>query len=181
MPRIFKTLDKIEPVFNFVDKLFMVLCKLLLIGDIVITTLTVLQRYLPNTIFPAMPWGEQIVLTLMVYMTVLSAALAIRTNGHIRMNVFDQFLPKKLLKVSDLIADLLVLTLGVVMLVYGIQVCTGPLAKFAKYETIPKLSKMWMYLPVPIAGGAMIVFEIEAIYRNIRSWFVKEEEKEVQA
>lgn len=31
-----------------------------------------------------MPWGEQMVLTFMVYMAVLSAALAIRTNGHIR-------------------------------------------------------------------------------------------------
>ena len=37
-----------------------------------------------------------------------------------------------------------------------------------------------MYLPVPIAGGAMIVFEIESLYNNIKKFFIKEE-KEVQA
>ena len=44
---------------------------------------------------------------------------------------------------------------------------------------------MWMYLPVPIAGAGMIVFELEAIYQNLRSFFVKEEKavvsEEVQA
>ena len=94
-------------------------------------------------------------------------------------------MPKTLVKISDLISDLIVLLLGVIMVVYGAQVCTGPLARFAKYESIPTLSKMWMYLPVPIAGAGMIVFELEAIYQNLRSFFVKEKEaavsEEVQA
>ena len=32
-----------------------------------------------------------------------------------------------------------------------------------------------MYFPVPLAGVAMIIFEIEAIYNHIKSVFVKEE------
>ena len=91
------------------------------------------------------------------------------------MTAFDKYFPKTLVKVSDLISDLIVLILGVIMLIYGGKVCTGPLARFAKYESIPTLSKMWMYLPVPIAGAGMIIFELEAIYQNIRSFFVKEE------
>ena len=178
MPKIFTVLDKAKPVFDITDKILMTICKLLLIADILIATLTVIQRYVPNSIFPAMPWGEQMVLTFMVYMAVLSAALAIRTNGHIRMTVFDKYLPKNLVRASDLLADLLVL-------VHGIEVCNGPLAKFAKYESIPTLSKLWMYLPVPIAGAGMIVFELENIYQTIRSFFAepaeKAEGKEVQA
>ena len=180
MPKIFKTLDKIKPVFDITDKVIMTVCKVLLIADILIATLTVIQRYVPNSIFPPMPWGEQMVLTCMVYLAVLSASLAIRSKSHIRMTAFDKFLPKNLVKVSDFIADLLVLALGVVMLVYGTDVCTGPLAKFAKYESIPTLSKMWMYLPVPIAGAGMIVFELEAIYQNIRSHFAEKHEKPTQ-
>ena len=107
MPKIFTVLDKAKPVFDITDKILMTICKLLLIADILIATLTVIQRYVPNSIFPAMPWGEQMVLTFMVYMAVLSAALAIRTNGHIRMTVFDKYLPKNLVRASDLLADLL--------------------------------------------------------------------------
>ena len=184
MPEIFKKIDRLKPIYDVTDKIFMLLCKILLIADIVISLLTVLQRYIPNSIFPAMPWGEQVVLTFMVYLAVLSAALAIRTNGHIRMTAFDKFLPKKLVMVSDIIADVVVMALGVVMVIYGTQVCNGPLAKFAKYESIPTLSKMWMYLPVPVAGVGMIVFEIEAVYNHIKAFFIKEEAvkaEEVQA
>ena len=181
MPKIFKALDKLKIVYDITDKILMFICKILLIADIIIAILTVIQRYVPNEIFPAMPWGEQMVLTFMVYMAVLSAAIAIRRGAHIRMTAFDKYFPKNFIKVSDLISDIIVLALGVVMVIYGSEVCTGPLAKFGKYESIPTLSKMWMYLPVPIAGIGMIVFEIEDIYRVIRSFFVEEEEKtEVQ-
>ena len=38
-----------------------------------------------------------------------------------------------------------------------------------------------MYLPVPLAGIAMIVFELEAVYNHIKSFFVEEEKKEGEA
>ena len=180
MPKIFHYLDKVKIVFDITDKILMTICKLLLIADIVIATLTVIQRYVPNAIFPPMPWGEQMVLTFMVYMAVLSAALAIRRGSHIRMTAFDKYLPPKLVKASDLLCDVIVLVLGIIMLVYGAQVCTGPLARFAKYESIPTLSKLWMYLPVPIAGIGMIVFELEAIYQNVRSSFEDKAKAAVQ-
>lgn len=32
-----------------------------------------------------------------------------------------------------------------------------------------------MYFPIPLAGIAMVVFEIEAVYNHIKGIFVKEE------
>ena len=40
--------------------------------------------------------------------------------------------------------------------------------------SMPWLSKFWMYFPIPVAGVAMVVFELEAIYNHIKSIFVKE-------
>jgi hypothetical protein len=34
-----------------------------------------------------------------------------------------------------------------------------------------------MYFPVPLAGLAMIIFELESLYNHLKSFFVKEEEK----
>ena len=53
MPAIFQKLDKIRPVYDAVDKIVMVICKLLLIGDILITTYQVLGRYVPFIPDPA--------------------------------------------------------------------------------------------------------------------------------
>ncbi len=174
MPKIFQTLDKIRPVYDVTYKVVMFICKLLLITDILVTSYAVLGRYVP--FIPDPSWTEQVVLTCMVYMAVLSATLAIRKNAHIRMTALDRFLPKKLIMSLDVLSDLAVMALGVIFLYYGWAVCQSPLAKFGKYESMPWLSRFWMYFPIPVAGVGMIIFELEALYNHIKAFFVKEEE-----
>ena len=176
MPAFFKALEKIKPVYDWTYKILMFICKLLLIGDILITSWAVAGRYIPFITDPH--WSEEIVLTLMVYMAVLSATLAIRRGAHIRMTAFDTYLPKKVLMVSDILADLAVLALGVVLVVYGIKFCNSPLSIRGKYASIPTLSKFWQYLPIPVAGAGMIIFELEQVFQRIEAFFVKDEKKE---
>ena len=188
MPKIFTTLDKAKPAYDMAYKIVMVLCKLLLIADIVIVSFTVWGRWCQEwahtyeflsflAVFKDPAWTEQIVLTCMSYMAVLSAALAICTGAHIRMTAFDAMLPKAGVKVLDVVADVAVMVLAVIMLVVGWEYAVT-LGSKGFYESIPWLSRFWMYLPVPLAGIAMIVFELEAVYNHIKSFFVEEEKKE---
>ena len=182
MPKIFDSLDKIKPAYDWTYKIVMFLCKIMLIADILITSYAVLGRYVHSFIpFIKDPsWSEEIVLTLMSYMAVLSAALAIRRNAHIRMTAFDRFLPAKLLKVLDIVADVAVMAFGIIMLVVGWQYCTT-IGSRGTYISLPSLSKFWMYFPIPLAGLAMIIFEIEKIYEHVKAFWIKEytgEEKE---
>ena len=88
---IFDKIDKIKPLYDITYKAIMLVCKLLLIADICITSYAILGRYVP--FIPDPTWSEEIVLTLMSYMAVLSAALAIRRGAHIRMTALDRYLP----------------------------------------------------------------------------------------
>jgi TRAP-type C4-dicarboxylate transport system permease small subunit len=175
MPAFFRTLEKIRPVYDWTYKVLMFICKLLLIGDILITSWAVAGRYIPFITDPH--WSEEIVLTFMVYMAVLSATLAIRKGAHIRMTAFDTYLPKKVLVVSDILADLAVMILGIILVVYGIRFCNSPLSLRGKYASIPTLSKVWQYLPVPVAGIGMIIFELEQVFLHVEQLFVKEDKK----
>lgn len=189
MTKFFETLDKVKPAYDMVYKIFLFICKILLVADILITSYAVLGRYCqqlakayPNVVGwlavikdPA--WTEELVLTAMSYMAVLSAALAIRRGAHIRMTAFDRYLPKKALAVLDILADVAVMTLGIIMLVVGWQYAVT-LGSRGYYVSLPKLSRFWMYFPVPLAGLAMIVFELEALYNHIKFFFVKEEMEE---
>ena len=177
MPAFFKSLEKIKPVYDWTYKIMMFICKLLLIGDILITSWAVAGRYIPFISDPH--WSEEIVLTLMAYMAVLSATLAIRRGAHIRMTAFDTYLPKKVMMVSDVLADLAVMALGVVLVIYGIRFCNSPLSIRGKYASIPTLSKFWQYLPIPVAGEGMIIFELEQVFQHVEAFFIKEEKKEV--
>ncbi|OLA92977.1 MAG: C4-dicarboxylate ABC transporter permease, partial [Roseburia sp. 40_7] len=155
----FDKLDKIKPIYDMIYKVILFICKILLILDILITSMAVAGRYI--SFIPDPSWSEEVVLTFMAYMAVLSAALAIRRGAHIRMTALDSYLPKKLVKSLDILADVAVLVLAVIMLTVGWTYASGIGSK-GTYVSMPGVSRFWMYLPVPLAGVAMIIFEIEA-------------------
>ncbi|MCR5591281.1 MAG: TRAP transporter small permease [Lachnospiraceae bacterium] len=163
---MFEKIDKIKPAYDAIYKVLLVICKVFLIADIAITTLSVMGRYI--SFIPDPSWSEEVVLTLMSYMAVLSAALAIRRGAHIRMTAFDRYLPEKFLKVLDIIADVFVMAFAVIMLVVGIKYASTIGSK-GTYVSMPSVSRIWMYLPVPVAGAAMLVFILETLYSNVKS------------
>ena len=171
MPEIFNKIDKIKPVYDVIYKVVLLVCKLLLIFDILITSMAVAGRYI--SFIPDPAWSEEVVLTAMAYMAVLSAALAIRNDSHIRMTVFDKYIPRKILISSDIISDVAVMALAIVMIVVGWQYAVQIGSK-GSYVSMPDVSRFWMYFPVPLAGMAMFIFEIEAIYNHIKKFFIKE-------
>ena len=175
MTKLFNVLEKIEPVYEWTEKVLMFICKILLIADICITAYSVCGRLL-HDYFPFLKdpsWTEEMVLTLMSYMAVLSAALAIRHKAHIRMDVFDPMLPKKVLNVSNVICDVGVLILGIIMLVEG-WTYASTLGSRGFYVSMTWLSRFWMYFPIPLAGFFMIIFEIEAILTDLKAMIEKE-------
>lgn len=171
MPEIFNKIDKIKPIYDHAYNFVMLLCKLLLVIDIGITCMSVTGRYVPFIPDPA--WSEEMVLTCMSYMAVLSAALAIRRGAHIRMTALDKFMPESVVKFLDILADVAVLILAIIMLTVGWSYASGIGAK-GTYVSMPGVSRFWMYFPVPLAGVAMIIFELEALYNHVKSFFVKE-------
>ncbi len=164
-------LDKMKPIYDLVYKVVLFICKILLIADICITSYAVAGRYIPFIDDPA--WSEEVVLTLMSYMAVLSAALAIRRGAHIRMDAFDNFLPKKVIKFLDILGDIAVLVLAVVMIVVGWQYASTIGSK-GTYISLTWLSRFWLYFPIPLAGVAMLFFQIEKLIMDIRRPLEKE-------
>ena len=70
MSSVFQKAERIKPLYDWTYKIILFICKLLLTGDILITSWAVAGRYLPFIDDPY--WSEEIVLTFMVYMAVLS-------------------------------------------------------------------------------------------------------------
>ena len=90
------------------------------------------------------------------------------------MTALDPYLPKGLVKFLDILADVAVLALALIMIVVGWRYATGLGAK-GNYVSMPKVSRFWMHFPVPLAGVAMLVFELEALYGHVKGLLLKEE------
>ena len=59
----------------------------------------------------------------------------------------------------------------------------APIAVRAKYASIPTLSKFWQYLPIPVAGFGMIIFELEQVFLRIEEFYKPDDQigREAQA
>lgn len=172
MKAFFHAVDKIKPFYDHVYNVVLFICKILLVTDILITTLAVAGRYI--SFIPDPAWSEEVVLSLMAYLAVLSAALAIQRNSHIRMSALDRYLPKKLISFLDMFADLAVMALGFVMIFVGWHYAVK-IGSRGSYISIPGLSRFWMYFPVPLAGVAMVIFEFETLYNQLKVLVLGEE------
>ncbi len=160
--------ERIKSFYEVFYRIVMFLCKLFLVADVLITSYAVLGRYVGKYIpFISDPsWSEEIVLTCMIYMAFLSASLAIHKQSHIRMTSLDSYLPQKLVQFLDLFGDVLVLVFSVIMLYRG-GIYAASVGQKAFYVSLPWLSKFWLYLPVPLSGFAMVLFELEVIYKHV--------------
>ena len=175
MPEIFNKIDKIKPAYDLVYKVVLLICKLLLVADIVITSMSVVGRYV--SFIPDPAWSEEVVLTCMSYMAVLSATLAIKKNAHIRMTAFDNYLPKKLVFFLDLVSDIGLFILALVMIIIGWNYAKN-VGSIGSYVSLTWLSRFWMYFPIPLAGVAMFFFEIERIFIDVQQLCLGKEDKE---
>lgn len=170
--------ETIEKIYTYIYNIIMFICKLLLIADIGITSYAILGRYfgkyIPFISDPA--WSEEIVLTCMIYMALISAALAIRRRAHIRMTALDRYLPQKVVQVLDVFGDIVILIFALIMLVEGWQYATL-IGIRGTYTSLTWLSKFWLYAPVPFAGLSIALFELEIIYQDIMTLLGKEVKK----
>ncbi len=141
--------------YDYVYLFFLTLCKLLFIVTVVVTAYLVFGRF----ILHSQPvWGEEIVLMSITYMALISAALAIRDDSHMKMTIIEFLVPKKWVSVLKIIALIVICIFALFMVVEGI-----------KFAYIMRLSKMtglqikttWLYLAVPVSGVAIILMVSE--------------------
>lgn len=152
-------MEKITRFFDIVYRFFMTVCKIFFTLMVVLTTYVVINRFI---IKGALPWGEPIILMCMVYMCMVSAALAIRKDTHIRMTVLDMLLPDKVICVLRAAAQICIFAFSFFMIIYGWRFS---MVAGRNLITGVGIKSMWLYLSVPLAGVALCLMEIERLIR----------------
>lgn len=150
-----EALKKVTRFFDWVYWFFMTSCKFCFIGMVGITAFVVFNRYVIKGNFV---WGEPVVLMCMVYMSLISAALAIRKDTHIRMSIIDFLAPKNVVCVMRAAAQVCIFFFGVFMIVYGWQFS---MLAGKNVMTGVGIKSLWLYLACPLAGVALCLMEIE--------------------
>ena len=105
-------------------------------------------------------WGEEGALFFMVWFCLISAALAIKEDRHLRVSVIEYFLNEKQLRVLDYINYIIILIFAGCMFWEGIK-----LTRLTALNIMPGIGikSSWLFASVPVAGLALIITIIEKL------------------
>lgn len=101
-------------------------------------------------------WTEQASLVLMIWYVMLASAAGVYEGFHIRIALLEELLGDHARLLRRIVA-LTVLVLGLVLLVYGAQLCW-----LMRGNVVPSLgiSRAVAYFPLPVSGFLMAVFAL---------------------
>jgi TRAP-type transport system small permease protein len=128
-----------------------------LIAIIVAVSYQVIGRYLFND---TPTWAEALAMLLVLYVTMLGAAVGVRDAGHIGMESLLVLVPDAVRLKLEILIHALTALFGALMAVFG-----GQLALSVMAYKIPTLAlpEGMMHVPIVIAGVLIVLFSIEHI------------------
>jgi TRAP-type C4-dicarboxylate transport system permease small subunit len=118
----------------------------------------VFTRYVLNS---AASWPEPTAVLLTIVVTFIGAAACYRRQLHMNVSFFVSMFPARLRMLTELLAELLVATMALFMVIYGEKLVAA-----TWYNTIadfPSLSVGVTYLPIPVGGAILLLFVVERV------------------
>jgi len=130
---------------------------------IIAVSLQIFGRHVLNS---TPTWAESLALLLVLYVTMLGAAVGVRDAGHIGFESLLDALPARGQRRLRIVIHLLVLLFGVLM-----AWNCGVLAESVHAYKIPNLgiSNAWKYIPATLSGTLIALFSLEHIIAILRN------------
>jgi TRAP-type C4-dicarboxylate transport system permease small subunit len=153
-----KTINKISDFLEIISlRISQIFCSLMFI----LIFALVVSRYIFKYSFP---WAEELTRYLMIWMALLTSAVVLRRNQHIRVDIFSHKIPAKLYFLFKTALNLLIIVFIIVLFKEGLstsfsmrQVSTSSLY----------ISMFWPYFSIPVSSMCMIIFMINNILHDI--------------
>jgi len=138
-----------------------------LVGIVAVVAIQVFGRYVLND---TPVWAESTALVLILYVTLLGAAVGVRDAGHIGMESLLVLVPERVRNRLEILIYFLVGAFGAIMAWNGAILA----ASVAPYK-IPTLgiSEAFNQAPLVISGALILLFSIEHVIALIRGEEVK--------
>ena len=118
-------------------------------------------------------WGEEVARYAFIYLAWIGAAAAVKDRAHIRIDVIENFLPRKGKLIFYIFGDLATLTVASFALFYSIESLATSL-KFGSVTHGLGINIGWFMAAVPL-GFSLVVFRLlQSLKRDIGMWNTNE-------
>lgn len=142
-------------VFNYIEKILIVLLTILLISFVTLVFMQVLFRYaLQNSL----TWSEEISRYLLVWFSLLGSTLAVRKYSHFAIDFIRELFPRRFKPFIKLFGNAVILFFLFFLLVKGMNLT---LDKFFVPSPAAGIPMGLVYMSIPISALLMLLFHIE--------------------
>lgn len=135
--------------FNTLVKWQLVIMMMAIAG---LTFYQVIMRYVFSS---ASSWSEELIRFIFIWCSFIAAAVGVREGIHIGINIFVNLLPRKVIPLTEILVNLVILIFAGYMVYYGWQT-----ASMADRQPSPALGvpMSWVYMSIPVMGAMMIFY-----------------------
>jgi TRAP-type C4-dicarboxylate transport system permease small subunit len=147
---------------EWLKQLLQFLAAAMLLAIVLIVLSNVVCRYFLHI---GLGWTEEAARFLLIAMTFVAAAAAVKEWGHFQLLVITKWMSPRLHRVVQAFAVLVVLVMSVILVRYGIAI-----TKVSWFQTSPTMewSMGYLYAVVPLSGAIMFVFALEHLVNIFR-------------
>jgi TRAP-type C4-dicarboxylate transport system permease small subunit len=154
--------QSVSRLTNFLKKILHGLAALMLLAIVIIVLLNVFLRYFLHI---GLGWTEEAARFLLITMTFVAAAAAVKEWGHFRLLIATKWMSPRALAVVQIFSILVVLVMAAILIRYGIAI-----TQVSWSQTSPTMEWQmgYLYSIVPASGVIMFVFALEHLWNAFR-------------
>ena len=151
-----------RPWWRVLEEPEILLGQIILFVFVALTSLQVVLRYVFNA---PLTWPEELNAILLVWLTFIGATGLARRDGHIRVELVEEWCGQKVSLALDLIFHVITIAFLVYLVIGGWY-----MFQELEYERTPALrwKLSYVYAIVPVAAAVMIVIYLRLIVRTAR-------------
>lgn len=141
-------------------------CMIISVAGLLVIVAIVFYQVFGRYVLNSSPtWTENFALVLILYVTLLGAAVGVRDAGHIGMESLLVLVPEKVRNSIELVIHALVIVFGLAMVYNGLLLGQSVLTYKIPNLGLPEAVR---YLPLVISGVLIVSFSLEHILAQIQ-------------
>jgi C4-dicarboxylate transporter, DctQ subunit len=139
-----------------------------------VTFLLVITRYLYSVSLPAL---EEVTMVVFVWFLYLSMIYCVRHNLHIKVEIVNNFVGKKITRIIDICADTMLIIFTSIMFYYAFLLVEFNFGDSGGSTPMIDMPYYVIYLVLPFSFGMFTFFLAIKIVRNVKDIFSQKAEK----
>ena len=147
----------LRKIYDRLFKIIEIICIVFVLAMIGVVTYMVVMRYIFNN---SPRWGDEIALFCMLWIGLLSAAIAMKENRHIRITLWEKVLSTQKMKVLEVVVHIIVSIILVFLMKYGYDMVKLSGGTVMTGSGIPL---KYLYYAVPVSAFFILIATIGRI------------------